>query len=364
MHFTGADLGSYTTNRRTHDQEHDSGSSEGDQASEDRPASTMQVALRNKEDLLLQQALERIRRAQMLGKHDVELSQPEIDALERKRRQDEAKRTRAGSGSKQIDKRRSIGQLQLAGKDIKLGKRKSFALNPTFQRTYTPEGRGVINPSIVAPGRDGRPTHTPNELYPTASQRPSSNRSSRSDSRAGSSSNLRRSTPPDPSSQYWSGPSRYPSESDYAPSSPGLPLMRRLPDHPHWNPRPRSASSNYQYPLDAQYYQPYPPTPPPNSAYHSQGRRIVSGPAEVQYPSISRRPLPMTSVHAASSDPVLSRKTHRSERDRDDSASAGETEDDDDAYGVQVDVLPIDHRYEVRREAHPLPEPRPRKTQR
>ncbi|KAL8918495.1 MAG: hypothetical protein Q9208_007302 [Pyrenodesmia sp. 3 TL-2023] len=82
----------------------------------------MQVALRNKEDLLVQQALERIRRAQVLGKRNVKLTQPEIDALERKRRQDEARRTRVGSGSTQLDKRRSSGQLQLVGKDSKPGR--------------------------------------------------------------------------------------------------------------------------------------------------------------------------------------------------------------------------------------------------
>ncbi|KAL8723654.1 MAG: hypothetical protein Q9225_000097 [Loekoesia sp. 1 TL-2023] len=364
LHFTGADLGIYTQDQRKHNREYDSSSSERGEAFEDRSASTMQVALRNKEDMLLQQALDRIRRAQMLGKRNVKLTQPELDALERKRRQDEAKRTRVGSGPKQVDKRRSSVQLQLAGKDSKPGKRKSSGLSPKLDRNYAPEGRGATPPGIIVPGPDGRPIHTPIGYYPPPAKQPSGSRGSRSGSRSGSSSNLQQSTPPLPSSQYWSGQPRYHSESDYPPPSPVSPVVRRLPDDPHWNPRPRSASSNHQYPLDPQYHQPYSSPPPPNSSYYNQGRRIVSGPAEVQYPSTSRRPLPMSSTHAASSDPTLPRRTHHSERDQDGNAGAEETDDDDEDYGVQVDVLPNEYGYEVHRAAQPRSDVRPRRTQR
>ncbi|KAJ5130138.1 uncharacterized protein N7515_006177 [Penicillium bovifimosum] len=50
-------------------------------------AYAMQLAMRDKEDQLVDQALERIRRAQMLGKKNVRLSKRELDALERKRQQ-------------------------------------------------------------------------------------------------------------------------------------------------------------------------------------------------------------------------------------------------------------------------------------
>lgn len=72
----------------------------------------------------------------------------------------------------------------------------------------------------------------------------------------------------------------------------------------------------------------------------------------------------MSSIHAASSDPTLPRRTHISERDQDDNASAEETEDDDEDYGVQVDVLPNEYGYEVRRAAQPRSDVRPRRTQR
>ncbi|KAI4191665.1 MAG: hypothetical protein LQ346_004663 [Caloplaca aetnensis] len=170
LHFTGADVGPYTRSRHKHDQGYDSHSSGEGEAFEDRSASTMQVALRNKEDLLVQQALGRIRRAQALGKRNVKLTKPEIDALERKRRQDEARRKRMGSGSDQVDKRRSSGgQLQLAGKDSKPGKRRSSGFSQTLESTYATEGRGATPPGIVVPGPDGRPMHTPIGYYPPTS---------------------------------------------------------------------------------------------------------------------------------------------------------------------------------------------------
>ncbi|KAL8944667.1 MAG: hypothetical protein Q9211_000511 [Gyalolechia sp. 1 TL-2023] len=360
LHFTGADLGLYVRSRRQHGQGCDSDSSGDGEASADRSAGTMQVALRNKEDLLLQQALERIRRAQSLGHRNVKLTQPEIDALERKRRQDESRRTRVGSGSKQADRRRSSNQLQLTGDESKSGKRKNSGFSPTLERTYALEGRGATPPGIIVPGPDGRPIHTPIGYYPPIANQPTGSQGPRSGSRSGSSSSLQQSTPPQSLSQYWSGQPRYLSEPDYPSPSPGSPLMRRLPDDPHWNPR-RSASSNHQYPLDPQYRQAYSSPPPHNSSHYGQGRRIVSGPAEVQYPSISRRPLPMSSMQAASSDPSLPRRVQRVERDLDDSASAEETEDDDDDYGVQVDVLPNEHGYEVRRGTQMRANVRPRR---
>ncbi|KAI4160506.1 MAG: hypothetical protein L6R39_000212 [Caloplaca ligustica] len=361
LNYTGADLGPYRRNRRKNDDKYDSNSTEDDDALEDRSAETMQLALRNKEDLLVQQALERIRRAQILGKRNVRLTQPEIDALERKRRQDEANRTRIVPGSKQVNKRRSSSQLQLAGKDSKAGKRKSAGLSPTLERGYALEGRAATPPGKHGPGPDGRPIYAPMGYYPPTANLPSSSRGSRPGSRTGSSANLQQPTPALPSNQYWSGQPRHAPGYDHAPPSPS---MRRLPDDPHWDPRPRSASANYQYPADPQYHQPYPSLPPPNSPPYSQGRRIVSGPAEVQYPSISRRAVPMSSAHAASSDPSLPRQAYGSgtrHQGEEGWASEEETDDDGEDYGVQVDVLPSEHGYEVRRGLEPRSGARPKK---
>lgn len=366
LHFTGADLGPYTRSRRKHDHGYDSNSSEEGEALEDRSAGTMQVSLRDKEDLLVQQALERIRRAQVLGKRNVKLTQLEIDALERKRRRDEARRTRVGSGSKQVDKRRSGGQLQLAGKDSKPGKRRSSGVSPTLERIYATDGRDATPPGIVVPGPDGRPMHTPIGYYPPTNNLLPSNRGSQPGSRSGSSANLQSSTPPLASGQYWPRQPRYPPGTDYAPPSPAArasPLMRRLPDDPHWDPRPRSASSNYQYSPDPPFHQSY-SSPPLNSTQYSQGRRIVSGPAEVQYPTVSRRPLAMSLTHAASSDPALPRRAHHAGSQEECSGSEDDTDDDDGDYGVQVGLLPNEYGYEVRRGTEPRPGIRRRKSPR
>ena len=66
-------------------------------------AYAVQLAMRDKEDQLVEKALERIRRAQMLGKKNVRLSQRELDALERKRQQTDssnaARRNKGNAGS-------------------------------------------------------------------------------------------------------------------------------------------------------------------------------------------------------------------------------------------------------------------------
>ncbi|KAL8954060.1 MAG: hypothetical protein Q9222_000117 [Ikaeria aurantiellina] len=368
------DSRNYTRNRGEHYETGDSYSSDEGGVVEDRSGATMQVVLRNKEDQLVQQAMERIRRAQMLGKRNVELSEQEIEALERNRRQDRTKHVsaRGDSGPKQTDRRRSSGQLRSGAKEPKPGKRRSVGLSPTMEFSRNSDERAATPPGFLVPGRDGRLVYAPVGYYPPTIDPVSSGRGSRSGSRSGSSANLQQSSPPLPSNQYWAPQPRYPQESDYLPPLPASrasPIMRRLPDDPHWNPRPRSASSNQSYPLGPQYYQQIPSSPPPASAteHYSQGRRIVSGPADVPYP-ISRKPLPMSSAQAASSEPTLSRRDNPGGTFHDENLSGGETDDDDDDddndYGVQVHVSPDMYGHNVRRGPEPPSGIRPRRSQR
>ncbi|KAL8656654.1 MAG: hypothetical protein Q9210_000086 [Variospora velana] len=311
----------------------------------------MQLALRNKEDLLVQHALERIRRAQLLGKRNVKLTQSEIDALARKQRQDDAKRSQVGSGLQKAKQRQSSSQLQLGGKDSKPARRRGSMLAQSEERPYNSGGRVATPPGIIVPGPDGHLMHTAIGYYPPPSSSPSSSRDSGSGSRSGSSANLPQSTPPLASGQYWSGKARYPSESHYALQSPTArysPLMRRLPDDPHWNPRPRSASSNHQFSPES-YYQTLYPSPSPVSSQNNQGRRIVSGPAEMRYPSLNRRPVPIPAANAVSSDPALPRTARHGEPYDESSASSEETDDDDGDYGVQVHFPANEYGYEERR---------------
>ncbi|KAL8857035.1 MAG: hypothetical protein Q9178_006440 [Gyalolechia marmorata] len=158
LDFNGAGMGRHTRIRRKYDHESDSQSSEEGETFDSRSSGTMQFTLRNKEGLLVQQALGRIQRAQMLGKRNVKLSQPEIEALEGKRRQDEATNTQINVGSRQADRRRSSGQLKLAAKEPNPGKRKSVGIGANFERIHTSDGRTGTPPGIMVPGPDGRPS--------------------------------------------------------------------------------------------------------------------------------------------------------------------------------------------------------------
>ncbi|KAL9043150.1 MAG: hypothetical protein Q9180_000086 [Flavoplaca navasiana] len=343
LDLPGLDRARDTRIRRKHINESDSPSSEEDDVFDSRSPATMQLALRNKEDLLVQQALGRIQRAQMLGKRNVKLSKPEVEALERKRRYDEAQSTQVKAVSRQADRRRSSGQLKSAAKDSKPGKRRSAGIGSAFERTYASDGRAATPPGIMVPGPDGRLIHTPIGYYAPASNQAPGSRGSRSGSRSGSSTSLQQTTPPLPQSQYWSPQPRYPSEFEHALPSPAArysPSLRRLPDDPQWNPRPRSASSNQSYPGDPQYYQQH---SPPQVSSPNQGRRIVSVPAEIQHSS-HRRPMVMPSAHAGTSEPTFQRRAH-SGRQYNYRNNPEESDDDDEDYGVQVNVSPYPYGY-------------------
>ncbi|KAL9634390.1 MAG: hypothetical protein Q9204_003024 [Flavoplaca sp. TL-2023a] len=347
LDLPGQDRARYTRIRRKHMNESDSPSSEENDVFDGRSPATMQLALRNKEDLLVQQALGRIQRAQMLGKRNVKLSKPEVEALERKRRYDEAQSTQVKAVSRQANQRRSSGQLKSAAKDSKPGKRRSAGIGSAFERTYASDGRAATPPGIMVPGPDGRPIHTPIGYYAPASSQAPGSRGSRSGSRSGSSTSLQQTTPLLPQSQYWSPQPRYPSEFEHALRSPAArysPSLRRLPDDPQWNPRPRSASSNQSYPGDPQNYQQHSPS---QVSSPNQGRRIVSVPAEMQHSS-HRRPMVMPSAHAGTSEPTLQRRAH-SGRQYNYRDNPEESDDDDEGYGVPVNVSPYPYGYEDRR---------------
>ena len=318
----------------------------------------MQVALRNKEDLLLEKALERIRRAQILGKRNVKLSQPEIDALERKRRQDEVQPTRV---DKKNDRRKSSGMASPTGRALKPKKRRSGGLSPSYDTEYALAEKPLAPPGMVIPRSDGRTSYAPFGYY-----QPGASNSDEWPSRSGSgqgSRNSRRSTPPLPPSQHRAHVSRHNSGSEYIPPSPTgrvSPMPRRLPDDPNWNPRSRSTSSSQPHQLDPYQYQAYSPPLPQMPNQYLQGRRIVSGPPDVQYPNDRRSTLAQSS-HAALSEPSHSQRRHPRNTYSEDTLSDGDTDEDDDDYGVQVNVVSHNHGYEVR---GPSTATRQRRTQR
>lgn len=350
LYFTGADMGSRPRTRRTtsHDYDYTSGSSgheDGDM--NDGSGGTMQLALRDKEDKLVRQALERIRRAQVLGRTNVELTQPEIDALARKRRKDESAKIAPGLGTNSAERRPSGGHSNDIAKEQRLSSKRTRAPLSAYDKIETPVPGRATPPGIVVPGPDGNPSYQPFDPYLSTHPKPY-NRSSRSGSRSASSHSQHQRTPPQPSSQFRPPKARYFSVPEASRAPQPTPLARRLPDDPNWIPRPRSASSNPPYPTNAGLNQTYSPPLPQMRPHYAQGRRNVSGPPEMQhFGSRSGDSSPMP--YAASSEPSIPHREHSGDmtgeyaRNSDDS----DNDDDDEDYGVQVDVIPYNQGYGI-----------------
>lgn len=276
LYFTGTDLSRSRPPQRTYSHNYTSESSGDEEDVDESLGGTMQLALRDKEELLVQKALERIRRAQMLGRTNVKLTQPEIDALARKRRKVEAIRKGPLSGSKATDRRHSSGQPSETAEQ-RTSKRKLRTPISMYDNGEFSSPRRTTPPGILFPGPDGNASYQPFGQYSSAATGPY-NRSSRSGSRSASSHSQQQSTPPLPSSQFRPPNERYFSVSEASRPPSTLPpntLPRRLPDDPNWIPRPQSSSSN-----PAQLFS------PPSShvpSHYFQGRRIVSGPPESQH---------------------------------------------------------------------------------
>ena len=376
LHFTGTDLGPHVRRRRIYYDPKD-GSESSDEKAEQQDESNsraLQLALRDKEEMLLQKALERIRRSQMLGKANVKLTQPELDAMERKKRLDQAQGKTRGPLVQSNDTRRSIGRQASAEKSAQLesDRRKSSSSRIPFNQAEGESDRAaaVTPPGVIIRSADGTPMYAPIGYYPPPAAL-AYGTSSRPGSRSASAHSQRQQlTPPLPPTlqraqkkRYFSVPERAvppPTSRTSTPHAPP-PSGRILRDDPEWIHRPRSASTNQPHTTDPFQYQTYSPPLPQIPPQYNHGRRIVSGPAGVRYPA-SRPAALATRPYAASSDPsLLLRRRQQSqaahevdsgsgeeeEDDGDDDQGDDEDYDDDDEHGVQVDVVPHGQGYDV-----------------
>ncbi|KAL9098327.1 MAG: hypothetical protein Q9163_005996 [Psora crenata] len=321
----GADSGSKPRQRRTYSYSDSEDTDDSDMVSREGHDRGMQLALRDKEHILLDKALQRIQRAQALGKKNVRLSQPELNALQRKRREEGQHNVH----SKPKDRHRSNGRSNKSAQKDKPHERKHDTYPSNYEGQGSPKPLGVLRPSPL-----GTPSYAPLGYYPPPATVPQS-KSSRPGSRSTSSKDLARASP---------GLSRF-HENRTLPFNAST---RSLPDDPHWMPRPRSSSSlsNAPYPPDSNYpynYQAYsPPLPQMPVQYASHARRIVSTP---QPDTRTRQPryegLGIAAARQEHSSPVPQRE-NRSEPDSEN--------DDDSEEGVQVDVVPAANGrgYEIR----------------
>ncbi|CAF9915787.1 hypothetical protein IMSHALPRED_002700 [Imshaugia aleurites] len=341
LHFTGGDLSRRSRRRQVYDDGIYSESSGDDYGSDDGAGGTKQIALRDKEELLVQRALERIRRAQMLGRTNVKLTQLEIDALERKRRKDEAESAGEKPEIRTDHRRRSSGQSRDASREQKSSKRKTKDYFPAYDGESSSTSRRAMPPGFFVPGPAGVPAYSPLGYYPPSAALQGG--SSRSGSRSASSHSLARASPPLPRThkqRYSSVPDPQPLPAPRSPQS-----SRRLPDDPNWMPRPRSSSSVSSQPYSPDQYQAYSPPLPPIPHHYSQGRRVVSSPqpdVQVQYPRIRGEPQTRSSESSS-----LRREQSRQSTPERSESEEGSASDDDEDDGVQVDVVPYSQGYGV-----------------
>ncbi|KAK0100269.1 hypothetical protein ONS95_008229 [Cadophora gregata] len=369
LHFTGGDLGSASRVRRSY-AFGDSEDSSGDSIeSEVEGTDALQIALRDKEEALVQSALARIRRAQEKGKREVKLNQDELNALENRRKRMQAAATakaRKGSGSgggsdRQKRRRSDRISVPISAATEAISRPSS---RPSSRRDITrskrsdevPHPPAAANPpGMLVAGPDGL-AYAPLGTYPSNSslsnsQPPSRNSPSRP--RSATTQQLRGQPPPIPYFSHQQPPnSRHFSEGMRPASSSSNSSRRPLPDEADWQPtnsrRSSAASSHSQgFMVDPFDYQVSSDTPPPIPSQYQQqaqqGRRHVSNPADISYSSISRTPpgyppSAQTSSRfpAASSDPSL---RHRSSRGPGAFESSSEEEDESDDLGNGVQVF-------------------------
>lgn len=312
-------------------------SEDEDEDDYDTPRQRTPVAVRSQE-LLAEKALERIQRAKAKGKPNVTLSHEELEALEQRRgsasdsperkRSSPAKGSPARSSSTNAWTRRRSKSNAPAPSVVSSKKRSSKDIRG--QRKDSPEEAAyttgaVAPPGFMIPGPGGAPVYSPLGYYDTQPAPKSSRRRSVSEQRASpplpnsrsTSSGSRRGPPPAAydtrgygSNRNYTDPSRTPPlgyEPDYSRSRNSLNA-----------PYPIYASDDGRRGADQ---------------YPYSTRRVASGPAEVSYGHVPRRPV---SSNMSNSDPALGYRRGPSglnnEYDlRDRSESEDEDEDEDES---------------------------------
>ncbi|KAJ5913494.1 hypothetical protein N7504_002377 [Penicillium tannophilum] len=201
-------------------------------------AYAVQLAMRDKEDQLVDTALERIRRAQMLGKKNVRLSKRELAALERKRQQTDntsagasgtrTARSRQGSVSNSRPSSRRNGHA--VPPEQQAGAYPPFAPDAGWNRNAGPHGRPTSSSSTNRPR-----TPTMQSLRPQQSNSP-----------------LR---PP-----YSPFTERVPPNNRPQSMHPSAMYARPLPDDPNWAPPYYNPMQMGPYAVEQPPFQPQLPT--------------------------------------------------------------------------------------------------------
>ncbi|KUJ22825.1 uncharacterized protein LY89DRAFT_728938 [Mollisia scopiformis] len=378
LQFTGIDLGSTTRARKTYTLQ-DSEVSDSDSAeSEFEGTDALQIAMRDKEEALVQSALTRIRRAQEKGKKEVKLNKAEVDALERRRKRMQAaattkqRKASGSSGGSETERRRRSDRNITIPIASQPNSRPSSSSRKTSKSTSKRPG-DATPPVMLVAGPDGL-AYAPSATYvpPVAS----GSRNSPTRPRSASTQQLRGA----PAPYFTYQQPRHISEGNRPPSSSSTSSRRPLPDDENWEPSSRrSSASSQNYTLNPFEYQISSDAPPPipaqylsQSGSQPQPRRNVSGPADVSYASVRRSmpppqttgtgSYPFSSRGPANSDPSIPRRRADYDYDLRDrergpereeinlvSSSEEDEEDESDDLGNGVQVF-VDEREERARD--------------
>jgi PRA1 family protein 1 len=351
LRFTGVDLNSSRVRRRKgnafdEDSDYSDGDDDDDDDDDDRQGQSLQIILREKEESLVERALERIERAQTLGKTKVKLSQAEIDALDRANRMPKQHGPPRNAKGKKVAASRPKFQERKRSKSDKPSS-STPPLNMAEPRrkakSSAREEPRLPYPMPLGPEygqASGAMVYAPGGYYAVPVQRPRS-LSSKPGTRTASSQSLRQPQQHAPSLPQYQHPyhaGRYFSNPDtsYAGLPPSNLSLRPDPLDPNWEPRARSTSNLVPYPVDPPFYPSYPAPQPPQFQQPDPrfvippGPRIASGPPDMYPPSHLadyRRPQDEMFLYN-SNVPV-------------DESMAGDEEedDDDDNQGVEIDVV-------------------------
>lgn len=277
-------------------------------------AYAVQLAMRDKEDQLVEKALERIRRAQMLGKKNVRLSQRELDALERKRQQTDnpgealhLKQAKNTTNTRLATRRNGTGPLP--------------EHSSSFSGRYPPIGSdaGRSRGAGTAPGRPASSSSAHRPRTPTMqSLRPQQ-----------SNSPLRPTYPP--------FPERLPPNG--RPQSMHQPMYARpLPDDPQWAPPYYNPMQMNPYPPEQPSYQ----APLPNDLrVGPQGRMSYPAgmsPIEAQHRQSfdGRQAMRPSQTRGTRQDPSESESESSSEEEEETEESSEEDDEEDEIQIVRV----------------------------
>ncbi len=295
LRFVGGNMAPRRRDPYAHQEYYQGESTSEESDSEVSHVSQKQVALRDKEEALVESALARIKRAQDKGKVEVKLREDELKALEDRRKRLQAEATAKAKKSKSGKKKSSppTVTVPVTHPDLQYiaSNSQPSSRRPSRQHLNDAVATG---PGVLVEGPDGRVTYQPIS-YPSSPSGPRS-------SSAMSSQAYRQ-----PQQAYPYGypmPGRHVSDNTRPPSSASQ-SSRPLPHEEEWQDSRRSSlNSQVSYnpaPLEYQIR---------DGPIQGEDRRYYSQPhlTGVQYSNIPRAP---PYFHHANSDPTIMQGSSR-----------------------------------------------------